>query len=92
MSAGKAAKPELNEKMITIAINAAITEANGAIFNTAELDLVKDFGEGIKAYANATGTKVAIFADYDENESYMMTGWTGHATKTLAEIADGLFS
>lgn len=78
--------------MNNIATNANITLTNSAIFEGSEITLVKDFGDGHKAFANKTGSAVAIFAELDEGSFFNISGWRKHKTKSLAEVADSLYS
>ena len=72
--------------------NSAVNLTNSAIFNGEDITLVKDFGGGMKAFANASGSAVAIFADMDEGDFFKVSGWTKHPTKSLVEIADSLYN
>ena len=78
--------------MTNAAINAAIAAANSAIFNGEEIALVKDYCDGHKAFANNSGSAVAIFAEIEEGEFFNISGWVKNPNKSLAEIADSLYS
>lgn len=78
--------------MTTNEINAQINLVNSSIINGEELTLVKDFGDGQKAFSNKTSSAVAIFAELDEGDFFNVSGWRKHKTKSLAEVADSLYS
>ena len=78
--------------MNNLATNANIALANSAIFDGSEITLIKDFGDGHKAFANNTGSAVAIFAELEEGDFYNISGWVKHKSKSLVEIADSLYS
>lgn len=73
-------------------INGQINLVNSSIINGEELTIVKDFGDGHKAFSNKTGSAVAIFAELDEGDFFNISGWKKHKTKSLAEVADSLYS
>ena len=71
------------------------TIANSATFKPSDLgSLIADFGDGMTAYANATNDKVAIFADFDDDEVFQVSNWTAPGTSgmTLSAIANKLFN
>ena len=78
--------------MDNIATNANIDLANSSIFDGSEITLVKDFGDGHKAFANNTGSAVAIFAELDEGDFFNISGWVKNSSKTLLEIANSIYS
>ncbi|NRA51291.1 MAG: hypothetical protein HRU12_19360 [Phaeodactylibacter sp.] len=65
--------------------------AKASVFNGDDLTLVKDYGDGMKAFSNKTGSAVGIFADMDEGEYFMVSGWVKHQSKSLQDIADSLY-
>jgi len=76
-------------------INAAISKMQSSIVNGEEVVLVKDYGDGHKAFANAAGTAVAIFAEMDEEDEgdfFNVSGWIKSKTKSLIEIADSMYA
>lgn len=68
-------------------VNIALT--NSAIFDGSEVTLIKSYGD-LGAYANNTGTAVAIMAPLDEDDLFSVSGWQKHPGKSLLEIADAL--
>lgn len=60
------------------------------IFKKKLLKLVKQFDPEMAAYSN--GKYVAIFAEMDDGDLFMVSGWTGHPTKSHVEIADALYA
>ena len=60
--------------------------------STESLSRIKEFADGVVAFANPSNTAVAIFADMGDGEFFNVSGWTSHPTKSLIEIADSLLS
>ncbi len=79
--------------MINAAINGAITLAKSSFFNGEEIEIIKEYEDGLKAGLNASKTAVAIFADAGEDELFSISGWVKPAPgKDFAEVADSLYS
>ena len=72
--------------------NINISLTNSAIFEASELELVKDFGDGLKAFANNSGSAVAIFVEMEDGDIFNASGWHKHKSKSLLEIAEGLYA
>ncbi len=77
--------------MNNTAANINIQLANSAIFEASELELVKDFKDGHKAFANNSGSAVAIFVEMEDGDIFNASGWHKHKSKSLLEIAEGLY-
>ena len=75
--------------MSNAATNVNIALTNSAIFEGSEVTLIKDYGD-IGAYANNTGSAVAIMAPIDGDELFSVSGWHKHPSKSLLEIAETL--
>lgn len=71
-------------------LNNSIRMAEASVFNGDDLTLVKDYGDGMKAFANDTGSAVGIFAEM-EGDYFMVSGWVKHESKSLEDIADSLY-
>ena len=71
--------------------NINISLTNSSIFEAEDLELVKDFGDGLKAFANNSGSAVAIFAKMEDGDLFNVSGWHKHKSKSLLEIAEGLY-
>ncbi len=78
--------------MSNAAANINIALTNSAIFNECEVELVKDFGDGHMAFANSTGSAVAIFVEMEEGDLFNVSGWRKHKAKSLLEIAESLYA
>ncbi len=72
-------------------LNNSIRMAEASVFNGDDLTLVKDYGDGMKAFANDTGSAVGIFAEMEEGDYFMVSGWVKHEFKSLEDIADSLY-
>ena len=79
--------------MDNLLTNININLTNSSIFEGSEITLVKDFGDGHKAFANNSGSAVAIFAEMEEEGDFFnISGWHKHPKRTLEEIADSLYA
>ncbi len=78
--------------MSNAAANINIALTNSAIFEGSEITLVKDFGDGHKAFANNSGSAVAIFVEMEDGDFFNISGWRKHKTKSIVEIADSLYA
>lgn len=73
------------------AANVNIMLTNSAIFKASDLELVKDFKDGHKAFANGSKTAVAIFVEMEDGHLFNVSRWRKHKDKSLLEIAEGLY-
>jgi len=71
-------------------INQLIDNLNAQIFNREDISLVKEYDDGMAAFANKSENAVAIFADM-EGELFKVSPWTKNPKKSLVEIADSLY-
>ena len=79
--------------MNVAALNGAITLAKSAFFDGAEIEIIKEYEDGLVAGLNASKTAVAIFADAGEGELFSVSGWVKPAAGSdFIELADSIYS
>lgn len=71
-------------------INQLIDNLNAQIFNREDVSLIKEYDDGMAAFANKSETAIAIFAEMD-GELFKVSPWIKNPKKSLVEIADSLY-
>lgn len=74
----------------TSLLDQLVAQEGAKYFDRKDLKLVKDYGNGLIAFANKDGTRVAIFAKAEGEKYYSISGWQKHKTKSLEEVADSM--